>query len=108
MTPLPASIRRWLTEPSAKDVALAIERIAKTDDVRHVAVMPDVHLGKGATVGSAPGPGTNSCNIVAVPPRCVGVVLMALLLLLAGLLFDELPRRPRRSPRSCVTPARSS
>src|SRR3954454_15275819 len=40
----PASIWQWLAEPMPKDVRLAIDRVAKTDDVRHVAVMPDVHL----------------------------------------------------------------
>ena len=39
-----APIREWLADPMPKDVALAIERIAKTEDVRRIAVMPDVHL----------------------------------------------------------------
>jgi tRNA-splicing ligase RtcB len=51
-TPLP-KIARWLCEPLPKDVAQSIERIAAADDVRHIAVMPDVHLSGDVCVGLA-------------------------------------------------------
>lgn len=38
------SIRRWLAEPLPRDVAAAVDRLAATEDVRHVTLMPDVHL----------------------------------------------------------------
>lgn len=49
----PARVERWLTEPLPKDVAQSIERLAEADDVRHVAVMPDVHLSGDVCVGLA-------------------------------------------------------
>lgn len=45
------TICRWLCEPLAKDVALSISRLAAADDVRHIAVMPDVHLSGDVCVG---------------------------------------------------------
>lgn len=49
----PATVTKWLTEPLAKDVAQSIDRLASADDVRHVAVMPDVHLSGDVCVGLA-------------------------------------------------------
>lgn len=49
----PATIRRWLCEPIPKDVVLSIDRLSEADDVRHVAVMPDVHLSGDVCVGLA-------------------------------------------------------
>ncbi len=46
-----ASVDTWLAEPLPKDVAQAIERVANAEDVRHVAVMPDVHLAAEFCVG---------------------------------------------------------
>jgi tRNA-splicing ligase RtcB len=48
-----ANVRTWLAEPVSKEVARAIERIARAADVRHVAVMPDVHLAREVCVGVA-------------------------------------------------------
>ena len=39
------------TDRSRDDVEAAIERLARSDDVRHVAVMPDVHLAADVCVG---------------------------------------------------------
>lgn len=47
-----APIRRWLAEPLPRDVAAALERLARCPDVRHVAVMPDVHLAHDVCVGT--------------------------------------------------------
>ncbi len=50
---LAAPIRAWLTEPMPKDVAKAIERLSRADDVQRIAVMPDVHLSHQVCVGVA-------------------------------------------------------
>jgi tRNA-splicing ligase RtcB len=42
--PAPSTVAMWLTEPLAPEVENAIERTLKSDDVRHVAVLPDAHL----------------------------------------------------------------
>jgi tRNA-splicing ligase RtcB len=47
-----ATIRKWLAEPLPRDVAAALERLARCADVRHVAVMPDVHLSQDVCVGT--------------------------------------------------------
>ena len=45
-------IRQWLAAPLTKEVAMALERLAQTEDVQHVAVMPDVHLAKEVCTGT--------------------------------------------------------
>ena len=45
-------IRCWLAGPLPRDVALALDRLASSDDVRHVAVMPDVHLSEEICTGT--------------------------------------------------------
>ncbi|HEY8746728.1 MAG TPA: RtcB family protein [Tepidisphaeraceae bacterium] len=47
-----ANVKMWLAEPLARDVRLAIERLARADDVQHIAVMPDVHLAREVCVGT--------------------------------------------------------
>lgn len=46
-------VRSWLTKPMSSDVAQSIERLCRADDVRHVAVMPDLHLANEVCVGVA-------------------------------------------------------
>jgi tRNA-splicing ligase RtcB (3'-phosphate/5'-hydroxy nucleic acid ligase) len=46
-------ICRWLSEPLPQDVANSIARLAEADDVRHLAIMPDIHLAKEVCVGVA-------------------------------------------------------
>jgi tRNA-splicing ligase RtcB len=46
-----AKIRSWLVEPMPKEVAEAIGRLAQSDDIERIAVMPDVHLAKEVCVG---------------------------------------------------------
>lgn len=48
----PAAVRRWLAGPLPRNVAQALDRLARTDDVRHVAVMPDVHLSHEVCTGT--------------------------------------------------------
>lgn len=46
------TVHRWLSEPMAKDVSLALERLARAPGVRRIAVMPDVHLAEHVCVGT--------------------------------------------------------
>lgn len=39
-----ATCHTWLTNELPKDVATVVKRIRRTEDVQHVAIMPDVHL----------------------------------------------------------------
>ena len=48
-----ARVRSWLIEPLSPEVAQSIERLCRAQDVRHVAVMPDVHLAHEVCVGVA-------------------------------------------------------
>jgi tRNA-splicing ligase RtcB (3'-phosphate/5'-hydroxy nucleic acid ligase) len=48
-----AAVRHWLAGPLPQDVSLSLERLGRTDDVRHVAVMPDVHLSHEVCTGVA-------------------------------------------------------
>lgn len=48
----PASLATWLAEPLSTEVAKSIERLRTSEDVRHVAIMPDVHLSKEVCVGA--------------------------------------------------------
>src|SRR5688572_17782041 len=62
-------IRSWTVGvPFEPDARAQLERIARLPFIhRHVAVMPDVHLGKGATVGSV------IATKRAIIPAAVGV-----------------------------------
>ena len=51
-SPLQAMVRQWLVEPLPADVAQAIERLARTEGVRRIAVMPDVHLSREVCTGT--------------------------------------------------------
>jgi len=47
------TVRTWLAEPLPRDVAQALERLARATDVAAVAVLPDVHLAEEVCVGVA-------------------------------------------------------
>lgn len=47
------TVAKWLAGPLPRDVDQSIDRLASADDVRHVAVMPDVHLSADVCVGLA-------------------------------------------------------
>jgi tRNA-splicing ligase RtcB (3'-phosphate/5'-hydroxy nucleic acid ligase) len=47
-----ATESRWVIGPLSRQVEAQLTRLRHTPDVRHVAVMPDVHLGGDACVGS--------------------------------------------------------
>lgn len=80
-----AQIHRWLAEPLPQDVSRSIERLAAAEDVRHIAVMPDVHLSGNVCVGLAIATslliypaavgGDIGCGMAAVPFRAEAAVL---------------------------------
>ncbi len=109
----PASVRRWLAGPLPTDVAAALERLARTEDVCHVAVMPDVHLAHEVCTGTVvatrrrlyPHAVGNDigCGMAAVRFRCEAAVLAGerpAAALLAGL-YRTVPciRHPRATMR---------
>src|SRR4051812_9242538 len=47
-----AKLHTWLIEPMEPQVAAVIERLRRAPDVKHVAIMPDVHLAKEVTIGT--------------------------------------------------------
>lgn len=47
-----ATISKWLTGPLSRDIIKSVDRITKTEDVQHVALMPDVHLAKEVCIGT--------------------------------------------------------
>ena len=51
------AVHRWLAEPLPRDVGNALDRLANAPGVRHVAVMPDVHLAEHVCVGTDVGDG---------------------------------------------------
>jgi tRNA-splicing ligase RtcB (3'-phosphate/5'-hydroxy nucleic acid ligase) len=51
-TPSVAVVRRWLAGPLPDDVANSLDRLARTQDVHVVAVMPDVHLSRDVCTGT--------------------------------------------------------
>ncbi|HOB74555.1 MAG TPA: RtcB family protein [Phycisphaerae bacterium] len=48
----PTPLHAWLCEPLPPDVRKALARIQATEDVCHVAVMPDVHLAHDVCIGT--------------------------------------------------------
>jgi len=47
-----ASVARWTTGPLPPDVELALDRLAASEGIAHVAVMPDVHLSREFCIGT--------------------------------------------------------
>jgi tRNA-splicing ligase RtcB len=47
-----AVVRSWAEGPLDRDVEAALERLARSEDVRRIAVMPDVHLAADVCVGT--------------------------------------------------------
>lgn len=48
-----AQIRSWASERLPDEVRRSLDRLARSADVRHIAVMPDIHLGHDVCVGTA-------------------------------------------------------
>lgn len=49
---LPDHVHTWLSEPLPDDVESSLRRLAESEDVQHMAVMPDVHLSAEVCVGA--------------------------------------------------------
>ena len=47
----PATLQTWWHEPPPREVRAALDRLVRTTDVAHVAVMPDVHLAEDVCIG---------------------------------------------------------
>ncbi len=47
-----ASMFTWLAEPPARALSEALARLSRTEDVVHIAVMPDAHLAEEVCVGT--------------------------------------------------------
>jgi tRNA-splicing ligase RtcB len=72
-----ATVRRWVDGPLDRDVEAAIGRLARSEGVRRVAVMPDVHLSADVCIGTVVGTdgplypnavgGDIGCGVAAVP-----------------------------------------
>ena len=75
--PALAPLHAWVVAPLKGAVLEALERLRRARDVRHVAVMPDVHLAEDVCVGVAVGTtqllypqavgGDIGCGMLAVP-----------------------------------------
>ena len=52
MTESPASLRIWTAEHLTSEVLKSAERLRQAADVRHVVLLPDVHLAKDVCVGA--------------------------------------------------------
>ena len=65
--PRPVSTyREWLVEPLQAEVKRSLERLRRAEDVRHIAVMPDVHLCEDVCIG------TVVATSERILPRAVG------------------------------------
>lgn len=107
----PPTVRRWLAGPLPPDVAAALDRLARADDVRRIAVMPDVHLAADACVGTvlatsrliypAAVGGDIGCGMLALAFDCDAGVLAKEAA--AGRLFERLyatvPANRHRKPQ---------
>ena len=110
-----AQVHRWIAGPLPPDVSRSIKRLASVDDVRHIAVMPDVHLSGDVCVGLAVATsrliypaavgGDIGCGMAAVPFQAEAAVLdnaSAAAALLKGL-HARIPAI--RHPRKTMPPA---
>jgi tRNA-splicing ligase RtcB len=118
MSDLSPKIERWLCQPLPKDVALSIDRLAAAEDMRHIAVMPDVHLSGDVCVGLAIATqrliypaavgGDIGCGMVAIAVHATAELLAderAALRLLAGLRRRIPTMRHSRATMSATLPA---
>jgi tRNA-splicing ligase RtcB len=50
--PVAPNVKAWLVEPLSPELRRSIRRIASAEDVRQMAIMPDVHLAGDVCIGS--------------------------------------------------------
>jgi tRNA-splicing ligase RtcB len=106
-----APLATWPVEPLAADVAASIDRLRRAEDVRYVALMPDVHLASQVCVGAvvatsaliypAAVGGDIGCGMAAVRLDAEADLLRnerAAAQLLAGL-YEAVPANRQRRPR---------
>lgn len=93
-----AVVRSWAEGALGRDVVTAVERLARSDDVRRVALMPDVHLAADVCIGTVVATGRTlypnavggdiGCGVAALAFECEAARLedaRAAAALLAGL-----------------------
>ena len=98
-----AVVAAWTDGPLPRDARAAIERLARSDDVRRIAVMPDVHLSADVCVGTVVATsrslypnavgGDIGCGVAAVAFDCAAAELddpRRAAAILAGL-YREIP-----------------
>ena len=79
------NIKLWVTEPLPPDVSRSLQRLAQSDDVCHVAVMPDVHLAGDVCNGTA----ISTRNLIC-PSAVGGDIGCGMLAIACGLAADVL------------------
>jgi len=101
----------WLTEPLSPEVRVALKRLSQCQDVRHVAVMPDVHLARDVCIGTVLGTsrllypaavgGDIGCGMSAMAFDAAADELMdrANAARLLAALYERVPANRHRSPR---------
>ncbi|MDC0935730.1 RtcB family protein [Pirellulales bacterium] len=106
-----APLTTWLAEPLSKEVTLSVERLRCSDDVQHVALMPDAHLAKDVCIGAvvatkdlvypAAVGGDIGCGMAALSFDAEAAVLddeRAAAKILSGL-YEHVPANKHRTPR---------
>lgn len=70
-------VTMWLPDPLPKDVAESLHRLCNSEDVQHVAVMPDVHLSGSVRQVHAAScrVSSNRLNVSSTPSVCNGVAV---------------------------------
>jgi tRNA-splicing ligase RtcB len=71
-----ARVESWLAGRASGVLAQMIQRIAETDDVEHVAIMPDAHVAEDVCVGTVTA--TNGTLIPAAVGGDIGCGMIAL------------------------------
>ncbi len=106
-----APLTAWLTEPLSNEVTQAIERLRRLNDVKHIALMPDIHLAKVVCVGAviatqrlvypAAVGGDIGCGMAALAFHAEATVIgneRAATKVMAGL-YEHIPANKHRKPR---------
>ena len=107
-----APLTTWLSEPLSRDIQRSVDRLRHTEDVQHVALMPDVHLSRDVCVGavvatndlvypSAVG-GDIGCGMAAMAFDAEATAIdnqRAAAGILRGL-YEQVPANKHRLPRS--------
>jgi tRNA-splicing ligase RtcB len=115
--PCEAVVASWTDGPLPRDVRAAIERLSRSDDVRRIAVMPDVHLSADVCVGTVVATsrslypnavgGDIGCGVAAVAFDCAAAELddaRRAAAIFAGL-YREIPLVRHRRNRATGLPA---